>query len=305
MIADEVEPKEPLISGSPSKFVNSGGVIYVANGRLWMYTNNIWSRVADTPSNIYDIAAGGGGLYMLRVDGNDTAVYKLGGSKIENPTGYGLIQGLYSGGSDIVAGAKKKDSDEYAILGINGDTFSVKQLINSPLTGVADSYFATAISGIYNGNTLVPGSSGHSIAGIINANGKIIAVTGPGAILEVSGSGVVVHEKNIYFTGALALYSNRGTTLLLLGVRNSVYDLGYREMKFDGNFTLNIPGDTAPDSSVSDRDKYRATLAKCAVNSLIQAGSTAGGGDGLPVVFASTQKDGVWAYRDNEWNAEE
>ncbi|MDR1363507.1 MAG: hypothetical protein LBJ35_05605 [Spirochaetaceae bacterium] len=306
MIANEVKPKDPIINGSPSKLTRSGGDIYTANGKLWKYSNG-WSQVGNTPPNVYDIAAGGSGLYLLSMNGSDTSVYALNGGKIENPTGYNMIQGLYSDGSSVFAGAEKSGSDEYAILSINGNSFSVKQTIGSPLTGIAGPYFATAINGVYNGSTLVPGTSGYSIAGIINAEGTVIAVTGNGKILEFTGSGVTVHESSSYpyFTGALAIYKNKGNTLLLLGSKSGIYDLGYREMKLDGKFELFDPGSNAPDSTVSDRDKYRATLAKCAVNSLMQLSDAAGGGDGLPVIFASTQKDGIWAYRDNEWNAEE
>ncbi|MDR0409867.1 MAG: hypothetical protein LBH18_05660, partial [Spirochaetaceae bacterium] len=44
MISNEVKPNEPLINGSPSKLVSSGGAIYTANGKLWRYSNG-WSQV--------------------------------------------------------------------------------------------------------------------------------------------------------------------------------------------------------------------------------------------------------------------
>jgi hypothetical protein len=315
MIANEVEPKEPLVNGSPSKLVSVGSDIYTANGKLWKYSDSSgWSRVPDVPSNIYDIASGGGALYLLRVSGGDTAVY-LGNSKLENSSEYDMIQGLYSdsanSGGSVYAGAKKSGSDDYAILKVSSSSLSFERAIGSPLTGVAGAYFATAISGIYSGSTLVSGSSGYSIAGIIDTKtgDGVIAVTGNGRILEVKGNNITAHDSGSYpsFTGALAIYkdANRNITLLLLGSKSGIYDLGYREMKLDGNFVLSSPGDNIPNSTVSDRDKYQSTLAKCAVNSLIQVGNTTGGPDGLPLIFASTQKDGLWSYRDNEWNAEE
>jgi hypothetical protein len=97
------------------------------------------------------------------------------------------------------------------------------------------------------------------------------------------------------------------SNLLLIGVKGAVYNLGYREAWVNGSdgFALRSPGGSTQDSSirVEDKDKYSATLAKCAVNSLIQADDGSGGG--WPVIFASTQKDGLWSYRNNEWNAEE
>lgn len=306
MISNEVKPNEPLINGSPSKLVSSGGAIYTANGKLWRYSNG-WSQVGGVPSHIYDIAAGGSVLYLLSASVSGTSVHTLNGGKLENQTEYDVIQGLYSDGTSVFVGGMKSASGEYAVLNISGNFLSFKQKINSPLAGIAGPYIATAISGIYNGSTLIPSSSGYSIAGIIKVEEQFIAVTSNGKILEINGNSLTEHSSSSYpsFTGALAVYKRNGSTLLLLGSKSGIYDLGYREMKLDGNFELFDPGANAPNSTVSDRDKYRATLAKHAVNSLMQLSEDPGGGDGLPVIFASTQKGGLWAYRNNEWNSEE
>jgi hypothetical protein len=320
MIANEIEPKDPKIKGSPSKLVRFNGDIYTANSKLWKYTDSTgWSSIS-SPSNIYDIAAGGGDLYLLRVSGSSTSVYKLGGGKIGNSTGYNMIQGLYSDSANpdlpVYAGAKRSssDSDDYAILKITGDSLKFERAINSPLAGVAGPYFATATSGIYNGSAFVSNSGGYYIAGIIDtktATEGVIAVTGNGRILKLNGNTMTIYDSSSYpsFTGALAIYkdTNRNPVVefLLLGSKSGIYDLGYREMRLDGSFALSTPGDSIPYSTVSDKDKYRSTLAKCAVNSLIQVTGSVGGSDGLPLIFASTQKDGLWSYRDNEWNAEE
>jgi hypothetical protein len=300
MISNEVAPKDPLINGSPSKMVKIGTDIYVANGRLWKYSNGRWAR-AGGPPNVYDIAAGGGGLYMLQVNDSNTSVYRMDGDKISNPTGYGMIQGLYSDGTSVFAGAMRGDSEAYAILSVDSGGLSFVRAIDSPLSGVTKSYFATAQNGILSrsgGGTV----GGGSIAGIIEVDGKTIAVTGNGYILEVSGGGVTSHSTGVYsFTGALAVYQRPGgyDKLLLLGVNSGVYYMGYREMKLsDSGFTLYTPGDLYPASTVQNKDRYGATIAKRAVNSLAQV-------DGSALVFASTQKDGLWAYRGDEWNAEE
>jgi hypothetical protein len=329
MISSEVEPKEPLISGSPSKMVEHGDAIYVANGKVWSCAKagGRWGQVGGVPSKIYDIAAdtqaGTDGVYLLRVDDSDTSVHRLDGGVIGNTTGYGMIQGLYSDGETVYAGAMSGNS--YAILKVNGDTLIFIYSIGSPLAGVAKTsdnvtYFATARNGILRLNggtwTTVGGSSGYSIAGIINADGRIIAVTGNGYILEVNATSntVAAYGTSTQFTGALAVYtgnaSNSNAKRLLLGVKNNIYNMGYREIDLPdggGNITylLYVPGERASLSTVSGRDRYEATLAKCAVNSLIRLNEVPGGPDGLPVLFASTQKDGLWSYRNNEWNAEE
>jgi hypothetical protein len=306
MISNEVEPRDPIIAGSPSKMVRFEGDIYVANGRLWKYSGGSWGR-AGGPSNVYDLAVAGSSLYMLQVSNSDTSVYKLNGNKIRNPTGYGMIQGLYSDDTSLFAGAMNS-GDGYAILKLTDeDRFTVERSIGSPLAGVTEDYFATAMDGILYRNPAygtVSNSSGRSIAGIIKVNGITIAVTGGGDILEVSGGGVTVHEPDVWsFTGALAVYTRPDfpdKPILLLGARSGVYEMGYREMRlYEGiDFSLHSPGGLAPFSTVLNRERYSATLAKSAVNSLMQV-------SGEPVVFASTQKDGLWACRGNEWNAEE
>jgi hypothetical protein len=327
MISSEVEPKAPLISGSPSKMVKDNNErIYVANGKLWSCAvkNGRWEQVGAL-SKIYSIAAGNDDVYLLSVDNSDTSVHRLGGGVISNPTGYGMIQGLYSDGGEnpgaIYAGAMSGD-ENYAILELTGGALTAIQSIGSPLAGVAQkdgiTYFATARNGILrrDGSTFTAiGGSGYSIAGIINAGGTIIAVTGNGTILKVDVTAVTSAGTGPDFTGGLTVYNGNETNgkvkLLLLGIKNDIYDMGYREIVLPassgGNidFTLYVPGERASLSTVSGRDRYEATLAKYSVNSLIQLSQESGGPDGLPALFASTQKDGLWSYRNNEWNAEE
>jgi hypothetical protein len=297
-ISNEVKPKDPLIDGSPSKLVERSGSLYVANGRLWKYSDGGWTRVEGSPPNIYDIA-GGSTLYLLQLRGSETAVYSWNDTEaipLENATGYSMIQGLYDSGSGVVAGAMRPDSEDYAVLTVSGNSLSLRRTIPYPLTGVSGSFYATS-GGIFSGlsGTSISGSY-TNIAGIISTSRGVIAVTSGGTILEVSGSSVTAHSTSVSFTGALAVYNRGSVNLLLLGIKGNTYDLGYREMKLNGSWDLYTPGEMAPDSSVADEDKYMATLGQHAVSSLRYYGS---------VLFASTQKDGLWSYRNNEWNAEE
>jgi hypothetical protein len=321
MISSEVAPKDPLINGSPSKLVKIGTDIYVANGKLWRYSGGGWSE-AGGPSNVYDIAATKDTLYLLRVSGDDYTVYKRDSDgqtlQIPNTSGYSTIQGIYSDGVTIYAGGSN-GSEGYALLELKDGKLVSKYSIGSPLTGVADDYYTTGRSGIYkiSDNTLVASSDGYSIAGIIKideVNGpgtvsKIIAVSSGGTIFDITGNSATTHTASYNFTGALAEYTPKAPDkrkLLLLGIKGSVNNLGYYETWIggDASFSLRIPGGTSADStiSLSDRDKYSATLAKCAVNSLIQSNGYSGD---WPIIFASTQKNGLWSYRDGEWNAEE
>jgi hypothetical protein len=318
MISNEVEPKDPLISGSPSKIVKTkDGAIYVANGSLWKYSDGGWSQV-DGPSNIYDIAAVGSDLYLLSVGESNCTVYKRGNdgsvTLIPNNSGYGMIQGIYSNGTKLYAGGSN-DSDAYVLLELNDSgQLDTKSSIGSPLAGVAGDYYATARNGIHkiSNDELVAGD-GYSMAGIIkidDADGsgtaKTIAVSSGGTIFDITSN--TLHETSYNFTGGLAEYTpvNSNRKLLLIGIKGSVYSLGYREtwIEGDGAFSLRSPGGSSLDSTIpiADQDKYSATLAKCAVNSLIQASENS---NGWPIIFASTQKDGLWSYRNGEWNAEE
>jgi hypothetical protein len=317
MISNEVAPKDPLISGSPSKIAKVGTTLYTANSRLWQYdTTGRWSQVGGVPSKIYDIAADVSDLYMLSVNDSATSVHRLAGNvRISNSTGYSMIQGIYSDGSNIYAGAMS--GNNFAILEKNAaNAFTVIKPISGPLNGAAKEtspgvkiYFATASDGVLcssNGTfTTVRGTENRSIAGIINAEGRIIAVTGGGTIFEinVSTNTAVSKGAGAELTGALAVYKHKdGNYLLLLGVKNDRYNMGYREITIPLIITDPLGGVRDPGgypSTVSDKDKYSATLAKCAVNSLMQLNVNS------PVIFASTQKDGLWSYRNDEWNAEE
>ena len=317
MISNEVEPKDPLINGSPSKLVKtSDGTIYVANGKLWKYSGG-WSQ-AGGPSNVYDIAATTDALYLLSVGDSSCTVYKRDSTgditAISNNSGYGMIQGIYGSGDTLYAGGSN-GSDGYALLKLSIDklTLTAIQSIGSPLTGVAGGYYATARNGIFriDGNALVSSTSDYTIAGIIRIDAKIIAVSSGGTIFNITDTSAALHGTDYNFTGALAEYTptdSGGRKLLLIGVKGSVYSLGYLETWIPddgtGAFSLRSPGGTTADSTIpiSVQDKYSATLEKCAVNSLIQANNNS---DGWPVIFASTQKDGLWSYRNGEWNAEE
>jgi hypothetical protein len=236
------------------------------------------------------------------VRGSETAVYSWNDTdavRLDNPTGYSMIQGLYGEGGSVMAGAMRPGSDAYAVLTVSGNSLSLLRTIPYPLTGVSGSYYATS-GGIFTSGGLITGSGSYGgIAGIISTSRGVIAVTSSGTILQVSGSGVTAHGTSVPFTGALAVYNRGSVNLLLLGIKGSTYDLGYREMRLNGSdWAINTPGDLAPDSSVADRDKYRATLGQHAVSSLHYYSNG-------NVLFASTQKDGLWSYRNNEWNAEE
>jgi hypothetical protein len=169
--------------------------------------------------------------------------------------------------------------------------------------------------------------------GIINlGSGTILAISRNGNLYNVTSADIARltytvdgKPQNIsignsrYSTGALAVWRDEtGTPKLLLAGRqdslvytvDSGYTYGYMELeldsggiKTDSNFTE--PGKAAV-SSVADNERYISTIGKYPLNHIFQMPADI---DPEMTLFASTQKNGVWSYKqrdsDKIWNAEE
>jgi hypothetical protein len=120
------------------------------------------------------------------------------------------------------------------------------------------------------------------------------------------------------FTGALALANATyleegagGTAMLLMGIEipsNMTY--GYREIPFDtdnGTFgkdtAYKTPG-AYPPSTVTNQPKFTASLGKLLINAVVAFHEPAGS-DTKQILFASTQRNGLYSYRNDEWNGEQ
>ncbi|MDR1374472.1 MAG: hypothetical protein LBJ24_05815 [Treponema sp.] len=87
--------------------------------------------------------------------------------------------------------------------------------------------------------------------------------------------------------------------LLLLGTHGS----GYREVSIDasGNLvSISTPRWSIPHGSTSE---YNAMLDDETINYLCVLSEISANAD--PVIFASTQREGLWSYRNGEWNYED
>lgn len=169
----------------------------------------------------------------------------------------------------------------------------------------ANSISATAVSGTTD--------TKYRLNGLIAVGNKVVAVGSGGYMLagdssnfsEVSGA----CDTSYPYTGALAVWtdpSNSANKLLLVGRRYSTYTNGYWEIPLDsgnlpsGAVTLKVPGSSSP-TTVADKSTYEQSLGQKVLTALYQApGGTLG-----TTLFASTLKDGLWAYRNGTWNAEE
>jgi hypothetical protein len=111
------------------------------------------------------------------------------------------------------------------------------------------------------------------------------------------------------FIGGMTTWDETGDgtpDLLLLPIddNDSSYTYGYREIALTGGLfpsdpSIKAPGNGTP-TTVADEDQYDSSLGRMALRHLFQYNS-----GGTRVLFASSYKDGLRSYRDDEWNAED
>jgi len=163
--------------------------------------------------------------------------------------------------------------------------------------------------------------------GIINLNGNYVAaINNNGDLYEINDTAI---SKKASFndsresTGALALWrgdKDDTTPSLLLAGRGeyyystiSRYTNGYVEIELDETGRIKEdaifrePGNNNSPTSIYNYDRYVSSLGKKIIKHFIQTPFTL---DKNMTLFASTQKNGVWSYRDRgdgegiTWNAE-
>jgi hypothetical protein len=343
IISHEVAPKKPVVDGSPSKMVNYQGSLYVANGSLWVFNGSRWTKTAGpyTDGLVNDVAATTNNLYVLigNKKNGDTEIWgNSGGWTRLTPLDENLAYQALFGANDKLfyskrTGVPSSGALDYAIHDeagslIKSNTGLLRGAVHITYSATDYCFLATEGDGIwvYKPNDDVSatnparlsGTAGVYFTGIIKTDDThniIVAVTYHGNVFQIDGSNQTVITgypiTKVPFTGALALWNNGTASLLLLGVKKSSTYYGYHEMPIvTGQLTgvYHEPGLGSP-SSMNSHETYIATIEEHAVNSLMQALNLSE--HGLPVVFASTQQNGVWSLRydtsenENVWNAEE
>ena len=249
------------------------------------------------------------------------------------------IQSLYGVRGYLFAGAQEKSNHQNFVIlyhnpASNYLSVSVSQvsiLKGAVMHSNGTIYLATMGNGIYTFsrgavNGPITGTSGATIVGMIETGGLIVAVSSNGGIYSGSSSGFTNVSAGVNFTGAMSLWyelrSQSVPSLLLLGIRGSGTSRthGYRELPLQNgipgaNIQIQIPG-TESLSSVDNNAKYTASIGVHPVESILQVPDVSRGGpinyrfftgdpEWRPPIFAGTSKDGLWSYRDNEWNTEE
>ncbi|MDR2072784.1 MAG: hypothetical protein LBP60_05060 [Spirochaetaceae bacterium] len=332
-ISMEIPPIEPVIGGGPSRIVEYGGNLYVSNGTVWEYNSASWYKMPSQPpsGNIKALAQTTSYLFALgwngtlwRWDGTNWTSIGTGGTQPEQ---------IFGVGTDLFAGAKTGaagTADGYCILTLNGSDTNLFVIASSTglLMGAAsdgsDVFLGILGKGVViatSPTAIIPGSAA-SIIGLYKHGSVIVAVTTGGALLYYDSLNFnTLLATGSIFSGAMASWSHGTDTMLLLGIQNSsgAYGYGYRELHWNGNISslssasrsLYYPGEGSPSSVVRDI-QYTTAIGNHAVMALYvrPAGfSPAADGDGRPIIFASTVKDGLWAYRTRDgrpqWNGED
>lgn len=345
-ISQEVAPVTARIDGAPSNFALLGNTLYVASGsRLFRYAG--WDREAPPGGKIMQIAATGNSLYALCYQDTDSStsliLKKFNDDKSwttlsGNTGGYNSIQYIYAAGNILFIGAESSNSFMIFYLDDNDQNPRIEALMltnGQPASGeisgaVYDgtNYFiCTRGRGIYTigGSamqaTLINDTTHFAGMICLKDGGPVIAITRNGRLHSITTSGK--SEEIAYFdrpvTGALTVWRDENNTpqLLLAGRQDmleynidSGYTYGYMEIELDLSRPNGIkedagfrePGIRAPTSVIDgDNERFKSTIGKHPVNAIFQAP------DGT--LFASTQKSGVWSYRQRngkfQWNAEE
>jgi hypothetical protein len=283
--------------------------------------NSSWTKIGgilDNYNKIHNIFASGGILFIYASASSSNYIYSI----------------LYLK-DDTINVLKFIDQEQQEDTGeLNGVVFNGESFFLSFISKKTDD---EKYSGVYKINDLDEGAvtlnysdeEGKNVnfTGIINLEddeNTIILISRKGEIYTVNDS--IVKIENISMgkssMGALAIWRENDqdgcNRLLLAGRQDSLnysstysYTYGYMELELDtvgiragSNFVE--PGKN-PISSLTDYERYKSTIGKYPVNYLFQVPADI---DNNMILFAATQKNGVWSCRDRDnnnnsyWNAE-
>jgi len=332
-ISEESPLRDPIIDGSPTNFVKYNSKLYVATGKhIWIY-NGSWIKWKELNNRTILLAATTGSLstlYALYLENDNYGkIYDCTNNADVSLPNNENVQSIYAEDDFLFVCARNNNdtnNDIYTIFYIKeGDSgFTQISDVSGFLNGIASDgscYYLSTKNGFYNtADKTTPSSasllSNKIFTGIITLNtSSAAAVTDNGELYQISGASLI---NKASFTdsratsGALAVYQKDDIYLLLVGRReytsssNSGYTNGYVEISLDSSFDItgssfNEPGKN-PSSSIVNNDRYSSSLGIKIINYMFQAD------DGI--LFASTQLNGVWSYRDHRdgegviWNAE-
>jgi len=339
------EYKNELYIASGKKIFSYGKNIESGNNewKTWIDLDAFVLNLASTGSSLYALyISEDSGKIRRYYDNNDP-------SKSEDVDLPGNIQSIHASDDYLFACARDNDNNYTVYYRKEGDAGFSEILMEKPdskpldymLIGAASDgiyLYLCAYSGIFYVEIVNIASSSAlplkdsedkiitGFTGIINLNPNCIAaICHNGDLYEITNAAIsektAAFEDSRYATGALAIWKDKDdptTPVLLLVGRNedyysttSAYSNGYVEIELEasGNIKTDAkfkePGKDAP-TSIDDYDRYAPSLGKKLINYIIQ---TPAGIDVNMTMFAATQQDGVWSYRDHgegiTWNSEQ
>jgi hypothetical protein len=337
----ETELRDPLIKGGPSKIVELGGALYVASGKIWTYPKGGgWKGMSNQPpgTKVLDIAATSGYLYAVTSDGvglSDSGYYRCkkntsSWEPIAAPPEHPNPTAIYSAGEVLFAGAASGSNYAVYALKDNVATFTsppVKKfssLETGRLLGAVEFdgkyFFSLDGEGVFHWNGAgapvpVTGSAEKGdFTGLIEIDNALLMVSTSGLICKLSSASDSVTGANSRsfdnrtFTGVLTVWNdpsgNAANRLLLLGRKGSntnYSNYGYYECPIPLGFNITVLSIREPQVTVEKNAAYSNSLGKRALNAIYQAPAAI---DSVMPVFASTQKDNLWACRNGVWNYE-
>jgi hypothetical protein len=326
-------------------YVASGKKIFVYNRNgdskwsEWQKLDAFVIRLTTTENSLYALLLNNNNGKIIRFDNN--------GDSFEVDASYN-VQSIYAVGNILFASVSiveskskisytiyyKDESDPSSVFNAIPDTNSASVLSGAVSDGTY--YYLCTYSGIfcvlidpvflsaqttgvlglnYGFNGIIKLNDAYSAA--ICNNGDLYEITNA-AISETKAAGF---DDIRYSTGALALWrenKDAPPSLLLVGRKEYYYSTttgysnGYVEIELDTDTgaikpdaKFIEPGKNAL-SSIENNDRYSSTLGEKVINHIIQTPADI---DEKMLLFASTQKDGVWSYRERKegtlWNAEE
>jgi hypothetical protein len=326
-------------------YVASGKTVYRYKDGSWtdMEPGGRISQLAATTGALYALCytdSSSGVEYFIKKYDTTNGWQNVTG----NPTGNNLYQHIYAADDVLFISAASSvgqaPTDDYIVLYVQNSSSTtinsswgtgVKGEISGAVKSGSDYFISTKehgilhTSGISSAPTAISGSDGIFFVGMIKLdNSSIVAINRNGHIYTVTTSAVTRHGNISLGTrsasGALSLWEDKDDTskkLLLVGRQEmseytvtSGYTYGYVELVLDssGNITgeYKEPGNGTPTSVVDGNERYTSTIGKRPVNHIFEV---LAGVDADRILFASTQNNGVWPYRQRDgefqWNAEE
>jgi len=338
-ISSEVPVIPAYIDGSPTNFVFFKDCVYVASGSsLYRYSagtdgHGTWSgQIPVSGGWIGSLAATSSWLYAICLENSTGILMQSSDGTIwsKTPNVNYDVKAIFTTEENRLFFSANEGNDFYDIYYLSGTPIKVLENVKEFRGAVFNNgtYFICTTDGIYQfGNfsdepVILQNSNGKNFVGIIDLGSDVAAIARNQELYSVSTGGIASIAKfdSRSASGALTVFKDsHGRRLLLVGRMDltysttSGYTFGYIEIELDDDgfkhgAVYRMPGENPSYSTVDSNERFITTIGKNPVNHIFHVPSSLNYPD-MSLIFASTQKNGVWSYRERgaiwQWNAEE